>query len=899
MSYCHSRTPLHVLVLLTWSALASSPAAAQSLSVFSGNGQIVMEEFRSTSPLVVIARDAAGNPVEGVSVDFAVTEGGGGLSNPEGVTDSSGLTSTYYVATSFDTAQSIKTVRVTASSSSGSTEFILTASRIRFPGGAPAPPPAVVMLEPSVVAPPLEGEAGTTMPAAIRALVTVQSGLQVGEPVPNVGMRIVDADNILDPVPLACDGLNGMVFSGPDGLVECDLVLGMQPGSYRIAAYVGEAAFSYLIRVNITGDVPGGGGGGEPEPDPLTITTSSSLPPAQIGGAYAITFSATGGQAPYTWSVTGSLPGGLSLNGGSGVLSGTPTASGTAQFTVSVTDSADVTVSRNFLLAVNDPQLPPGSFVISSSSFPNGVVGEVYSAAVLAEGGCISPFNPPIFSIAAGGLPPGLDLVAGVIRGTPTQAGTFQFTLSARDACGAQAQRIFLVTVTTTGGEPLPPAISASPGSLTFDAVAGSGSTPPAQTVLLTTDGDSTSFTAAAATFTGGEWLQVSPAAGEAPGSLQVSAGNTASLEPGAYQGEITVVPAGSAGPTRIAVTLVVTAGPELQVSPGSLHFVVRQGAPPPTQQTITISSRTPGQLYQLVVETDSGGQWLFATPAGHATPDNVFIAVSPYFMDPGSYSGTVTVRLGAEEESISVVLEIEQPQPVITAVVNAASFLEGPVAPGELVVIYGRNLGPSDLETLEVDGSGKLTRQLSGVSVSFGQFTAPVVYVSARQVAVIVPQTVTGRETTKMQLKYLEETSQEVELAVVSASPGIFTLDAAGQGAILNQDGSVNSRENAAPAGSIVSIYSTGAGELIPPADDGLVIPLTIDPLPVPTLPVEVEIGGVKATVHYAGAAPGLPNGVVQINAEIPPDLEPGVHDVIFRTGEYASPSGVTVAVK
>ncbi len=94
-------------------------------------------------------------------------------------------------------------------------------------------------------------------------------------------------------------------------------------------------------------------------PPPLAITTTT-LPAATVGSAYSQILAATGGATPYTWSLaSGTLPAGLSLNGTTGVISGTPTTAGTSSFTVRVTDSAAATATRALTLTVNTPP-PPG-----------------------------------------------------------------------------------------------------------------------------------------------------------------------------------------------------------------------------------------------------------------------------------------------------------------------------------------------------------------------------------------------------------------------------------------------------------------------------------------------------------------------------------------------------------
>jgi uncharacterized protein (TIGR03437 family) len=119
---------------------------------------------------------------------------------------------------------------------------------------------------------------------------------------------------------------------------------------------------------------------------------------------------------------------------------------------------------------------------------------------------------------------------------------------------------------------------------------------------------------------------------------------------------------------------------------------------------------------------------------------------------------------------------------------------------------------------------------------------------------------------------------------------PGIFTLDASGSGlgAILNQDGTINGPQNPAGPGSIIVIYATGGGLTDPAYEDGELSGL---PLPYLKADVEVEIAGRPAEVLYAGGAPGLVAGVVQINARVPADVPAtGPHNVTFKAAGVSS---------
>jgi uncharacterized protein (TIGR03437 family) len=126
-----------------------------------------------------------------------------------------------------------------------------------------------------------------------------------------------------------------------------------------------------------------------------------------------------------------------------------------------------------------------------------------------------------------------------------------------------------------------------------------------------------------------------------------------------------------------------------------------------------------------------------------------------------------------------------------------------------------------------------------------------------------------------------------------------VFTIDATGtgQGAIVNQDGTVNSAANPAPRGSVVSIYATGEGQTSPPGVTGSVTQLDLKK---PVLPVTVTIGGIGATVQYAGSAASVVAGLLQVNAVVPQGVSPGAAvPVVVNVGTTPSQPGVTMAVK
>ena len=164
--------------------------------------------------------------------------------------------------------------------------------------------------------------------------------------------------------------------------------------------------------------------------NPLPAITTTSLPQATAGAAYSATLVVSGGASPYKWTVTsGTLPAGLSLNSGSGVISGTPTGASSSSVTVEVTDAAGNSASRAISITV----APPPPLTITTTSLPGGTNGTPYTQTLQASGG-VSPYT---WLLTSGSLPPGLTLSSnGVISGTPsgTTTTTFTFTISVTDS---------------------------------------------------------------------------------------------------------------------------------------------------------------------------------------------------------------------------------------------------------------------------------------------------------------------------------------------------------------------------------------------------------------------------------------------------------------------------------
>jgi uncharacterized protein (TIGR03437 family) len=233
----------------------------------------------------------------------------------------------------------------------------------------------------------------------------------------------------------------------------------------------------------------------------------------------------------------------------------------------------------------------------------------------------------------------------------------------------------------------------------------------------------------------------------------------------------------------------------------------------------------------------------------------------------------------------------------VSNALVNAASFAPGAVSPGEILSIFGAALGPAQPVGMIIDANGNVATQLGSTRVLFNGEAAPLVFVSQSQINVVAPFSLAGQASVNVQVEVSGSLSPAVVLPVVAARPAVFSLlqSGAGQGAVLNQDNSVNGQNNPAAPGTVIQIFATGGGQTAPPALNGRVVP---GPQFLLTPPVRVEIGGVNAAVQFAGAAPSLIFGVIQINAVVPPGIAAGNVPLMIFVGPTASQAGITIAV-
>jgi uncharacterized protein (TIGR03437 family) len=279
-------------------------------------------------------------------------------------------------------------------------------------------------------------------------------------------------------------------------------------------------------------------------------------------------------------------------------------------------------------------------------------------------------------------------------------------------------------------------------------------------------------------------------------------------------------------------------------------------------------------------VTTDNGATW---NPLASGLP---YVSVTGLALQ----HATRTLRAGTYGRGMWDLAVPLPPVPATTlaGVTNGASFASGPVAPGEIFTIFAASAGPTALTGGTVT-AGFVDSSVSLVRVLFDGIPAPLLYVSATQIAGIVPYAVDGKSNTQLVVEYRGQQSAALTVPVAASSPAVFMLDTNRQGAILNQDNTVNSATNPAAIGSYIVVFATGEGQTDPAGVDGKVATAVY---PKPKLPVSLSIGGVDAPIAYAGAAPSGVAGAFQVNAVVPAGVTPGsAVPVVLKVGAVSSP--------
>lgn len=415
---------------------------------------------------------------------------------------------------------------------------------------------------------------------------------------------------------------------------------------------------------------------------PTVVLAPTSLPSGVAGEPYSVALSASGGTADYTFELTaGMLPPGVTL-APDGTLGGTPTVAGSFNLTVTATDLYGFTGSQAYVLSLADPTI-----TVSPATLPSGVAGEPYTATFTASGGT----SPYAFALDAGTLPAGVTLANnGTLSGTPTEDGTFGFTVEATDDLGFTGSQSYTLILAA-------PTIELMPTSLP----AGVAGEPYA--VTITADGGTAAYAFALT-------------AGTLPDGVTLASDGTLAgipTEEGSFDVTVTATDAlGFTGSRDYTLSLV---APTIVVAPAAL------------------SSGVAGEAYTATL-TASGGTapYAFALSAG-TLPAGVTLAVdgalSGIPTEDGDFAVTVTATdalgfTGSQAYTVSIVAP--------TVVVAPAALAPG--VAGEPYAVTFTASGGTAAYTFEVS-SGALptgltlasTGALTGTPTEDGDFTFTV----------------------------------------------------------------------------------------------------------------------------------------------------------------------------
>ncbi|MCR4268815.1 putative Ig domain-containing protein [Nitratireductor sp. ZSWI3] len=405
-------------------------------------------------------------------------------------------------------------------------------------------------------------------------------------------------------------------------------------------------------------------------PDPVYNTPY--LPPQ---------LTASGGTGPYGFSIdSGDLPAGITLSG-NGQLSGTATATGSFSFTVAVTDQNGLSATQSYTLNIAAPVI-----TIAPPVLPEASYGMPYNASLTASGGA----DPYLFSLDAGALPVGLSMSSsGVLSGTPSQAGTFVFTVRAEDQYGLSATAAFSITVDAPEIDVQPAAVPQPAYGVAYEQqLSGSGGTPP---------------------------YLFSLASGSLPPGLALSSAGRLSgtaIQPGTFNISIRVEDANGYTGTR-AYTLIVAA-PTIALSPPSLPAIT-VGAP--VAQQFSASGGSAPYLYSLVSGALPAGIALSSAGllSGQATATGTF-GFSVQAADVNGNTGETAYTLTVSPSATTTTLQTSaSPSTVGDMVTFTASVTSSSGNPLSGTVVF------------TIDGAGQPPVAVSGGSASLSTSTLAV----------------------------------------------------------------------------------------------------------------------------------------------------------------------------
>ena len=354
---------------------------------------------------------------------------------------------------------------------------------------------------------------------------------------------------------------------------------------------------------------------------------------------------------------------------------------------------------------------------------------------------------------------------------------------------------------------------------------------------------------------------------------------------------------------------------PAIALSSTYVTFSLAATGSTSTTQTFVLSNSSQGTLnWASSVMTTSGGAWLSIAPSTGSVlagqpGTTVTVTANPSGLTAGDYYGLIQITSPSAASPVQLVtvrLTVQTPgeappQVAVGGVLNAASFsLQTPVAPGTIVSIFGT--GFTDAAGLLAAQGFPLPNELDGTWAMIGAETVPLLAVVSTQINAMLPFDLVVDTSVPIVVIRNNAISAPQPVGMVSSQPGVFSQSETGAGigivVIVHPDGSQAEAGggNAATAGDAVVIYCTGLGDATPRAVAGFPVPPS--PLSWANDTVTATIGGVNASVFFAGLSPGF-TGLYQVNAMVPSGIAPNPQAPLVLSQGGRTSATVTIPVQ
>lgn len=274
------------------------------------------------------------------------------------------------------------------------------------------------------------------------------------------------------------------------------------------------------------------------------------------------------------------------------------------------------------------------------------------------------------------------------------------------------------------------------------------------------------------------------------------------------------------------------------------------------------------------------------------------FLGDYQVFVDDRNGEQMKPVSLTDRQAGATEVFTAQPKQPVLPSqgIVNAASFTGGAVAPGEIITLFGEHFGAPELAHAPSSSSAGLAREVASTRVLVNGQPVPLIYSLRNQVSAIVPYGV--GDTARVAMEYQGLRSNEVEVPVAAAAPGIFCYtEGRGQAVAVNYDKgrlTLNGPQSPVTAGDRLTFFLTGEGKVVPPVAEGT-LPRA-GAWPKPEGQVQVLFGDQEAVVEFVGLVFA---GVTQVNVVVPANAPIGAAVPLRVTvGGIPAQQAVTISV-